>query len=409
MNKHPAFPGLAWPQADDELLIGGRTLSQIAATLNSDAFYAYDRERIRSRVAELRSALPEAIGIHYAIKANPLPELVSFMATLVDGLDVASLREMRVAAATDMPATAISYAGPGKTARDLAAAVEAGILLNVESAREAETLARISAELGKAARIAIRINPAFELRGAGMRMGGGAKPFGVDEELVPQLLQRVHALGLQFEGFQIYCGSQNLNAEAIVHAQEQSYALALRLAEQAPSSVLSLNLGGGFGIPYFAGDQALDLSPIGEALEKIAADAASALPQARLHVELGRYLVGEAGVYVTRIVDKKVSRGEVFLITAGGMNHHLAASGNLGQVIRKNYPVAIGNRLNATEKELVNIHGPLCTPLDVLASKVELPSAEPDDWVVVYQSGAYGASASPQGFLSLPSLQEILV
>jgi diaminopimelate decarboxylase len=399
----------AWPSQHGELLIGDRKLGELAAALDSDSFYAYDRERIRSRVAELRSALPKSIGIHYAIKANPLPELVAYMATLVDGLDVASLREMQVATATGISPAAISYAGPGKTVRDLAAAVEAGILLNVESAREVETLARISAEQGKTARIAIRINPAFELRGAGMRMGGGAKPFGVDEEIVPALLKRVSALGLQFEGFQIYCGSQNLNAEAIIQAQEQSFALALRLAELAPSPVLSLNLGGGFGIPYFAGDQALDLAPIGAALEKIAASAANALPQARLHVELGRYLVGEAGVYVTRIVDKKISRGETFLITAGGMNHHLAASGNLGQVIRKNYPVAIGNRLDGIERELVNIHGSLCTPLDVLATKVELPVAEPGDWVVVYQSGAYGASASPQGFLSMPSVQEILV
>jgi diaminopimelate decarboxylase len=242
-----------------------------------------------------------------------------------------------------------------------------------------------------------------------MRMGGGAKPFGIDEEQVPALLARLDVLGLHFEGFHIYCGSQNLNAEAIAQAQQQSYALAVRLAALAPSAVLSLNLGGGFGIPYFAGDQALTLGPIADALAGIAAAAALELPQARLHIELGRYLVGEAGVYVTRIVDKKVSRGETFLITAGGMNHHLAASGNLGQVIRKNYPVAIGNRLESAERETVNIHGPLCTPLDVLATQVRLSLAEPGDWVVVFQSGAYGASASPQGFLSMPLLTEILL
>ncbi|HWV18090.1 MAG TPA: pyridoxal-dependent decarboxylase, exosortase A system-associated, partial [Rhodocyclaceae bacterium] len=265
------------------------------------------------------------------------------------------------------------------------------------------------AERGRTARVAIRVNPAFELRGAGMRMGGGAKPFGVDEETVPALLGRLQSLGLAFEGFHIYCGSQSLNGEAIAQTQRESYALARRLAALAPAPVLSLNLGGGFGIPYFPGEQPLDLAPIADALAEIASAAARELPQARLHLELGRYLVGEAGVYATRIVDKKVSRGETFLITAGGMNHHLAASGNLGQVIRKNYPVAIGNRIDAAPAETVNIHGPLCTPLDVLASKVSLPAAEPGDWVVLFQSGAYGASASPQGFLSLPPAGEILV
>ena len=405
MNKH----FLAWPSRDGEVLIGDRKLTEVAALLSSDAFYAYDRQRIRSRIAELRSALPQEIGIHYAIKANPFPDLVAFMATLVDGLDVASLREMQLATTSGLSPAAISYAGPGKTAGDLAAAVDAGVLLNIESVREAETLARLSAERGKPARVSIRVNPTFELRGAGMRMGGGAKPFGIDEEVVPTLLGRLDTLDLHFEGFHIYCGSQNLIPEAIAQAQEQSYALALRLAAHTSSAVLSLNLGGGFGIPYFAGDQALDLAPIAATLKRIAASAAVEMPQARLHIELGRYLVGEAGLYATQIVDKKTSRGETFLITTGGMNHHLAASGNLGQVIRKNYPVAIGNRLDAAAHETVNIHGPLCTPLDILATHVELPVAEPGDWVVIFQSGAYGASASPQGFLSMPPLSEILL
>ena len=405
MNKSCA----SWPIRNGELLISGRTLDEIASTLHCDAFYAYDRARLERRMAELRATLPPAIGIHYAVKANPLPELVACMAGLVDGLDVASLREMQVALGTGMAPAAISYAGPGKTVRDLEAAVEAGILLNLESVREADTLARISTESGRTARVAIRVNPAFELRGAGMRMGGGAKPFGIDEEAVPALLGRLQSLGLVFEGFHLYCGSQSLNGEAIAQAQRESYALARRLAALAPAPVLSLNLGGGFGIPYFPGEQALDLTPIAAALAEIASAAARELPQARLHLELGRYLVGEAGIYATCIVDKKVSRGETFLITAGGMNHHLAASGNLGQVIRKNYPVAIGNRIDAAPTETVNIHGPLCTPLDVLASKVELPTAEPGDWVVLFQSGAYGASASPQGFLSLPPPGEILV
>jgi diaminopimelate decarboxylase len=409
VNSPIEHAALDWPSADRELLVGGRKLGELAAELGRDAFYAYDRARIRERIAMLRTVLPKSIGIHYAVKANPLPELVAFTAPLLDGLDVASRREMRIALGAGMDAATISYAGPGKTVQDLQEAVAAGILINVESAREIDRLEQIAVELGQTARIAIRVNPAFELRGAGMRMGGGAKPFGIDEEMLPALLPTLARPGLRFEGFHLYCGSQSLNAEAIAQALEQSYALALRLAAMAPTPVLSLNLGGGFGIPYFPGDRPLDLAPVAAALEKIVADAAIRLPQARLHLELGRYLVGAAGVYVTRIVDKKVSRGETFLITAGGMNHHLAASGNLGQVIRKNYPVAIGNRLEGAECEQVHIHGPLCTPLDVLAQNVTLPRAEPGDWVVVFQSGAYGYSASPHGFLSQPLPSEILI
>jgi diaminopimelate decarboxylase len=392
-----------------ELTVGDRMLSDIAAQFGDRPFYVYSRQLIDARIAQLRAALPPALGIHYAIKANPLPALVNHVAALTDGLDVASRMEMQTALASGMAAQQISFAGPGKTRADLQAAVEAGVLLNIESRREVLLLAELGRQLGQRPRVAVRINPAFELRGAGMRMGGGPRPFGVDEEQVPALLDEIGALGLRFEGFHIYAGSQNLRSDAIASAQEKSYALALRLAAQAPAPVSTLNLGGGFGIPYFRGESELDLKPISQALSSICADAASQLPGARLHLELGRYLVGPAGLYVSRIVDKKISRGISYLITAGGMNHHLAASGNLGQVIRKNYPVAIGNHMQESPTQTVTICGPLCTPLDILAEQVELPQADIGDLVVLFQSGAYGASASPQGFLSFPCAAEMLL
>lgn len=240
-------------------------------------------------------------------------------------------------------------------------------------------------------------------------MGGGPKQFGVDAEQVPELLAEVGKAKLQFEGFHLFAGSQNLKAESICEAQQKSYELALRLTAHAPSPVKFLNLGGGFGIPYFPGEQRLDLASVGENLTQIAMRAAQEMPQAELVIELGRYLVGEAGIYVTQVVDRKVSRGQTYLVVDGGLNHHLSASGNFGQVIRKNYPVAIGNRMNQAEKETVSIVGPLCTPLDLLAERMELPIAEPGDYVVIYQSGAYGASASPQRFLGHPEVVEVLV
>jgi diaminopimelate decarboxylase len=286
--------------------------------------------------------------------------------------------------------------------------VAAGVLVNVESARELPTLAAASQQLGLPARVALRVNPDFELKGSGMKMGGGPKQFGVDVEVVPEVLAQMKALGLQFEGFHLFAGSQNLKPESICEAQQKSYALALRLVQENGVDIRFLNLGGGFGIPYFPGERALELASIGDNLREIVARAAVDMPRAQIVIELGRYMVGEAGLYVCRVVDKKVSRGLTYLVCDGGLHHHLANSGNFGQVVRKNYPVTIGNRQGA-EAELVSAVGPLCTPLDLLADKMHLPRAEIGDLLVVYQSGAYGPSASPQGFLGHPRVVEALV
>jgi diaminopimelate decarboxylase len=400
---------LGFDVSGGELLVGGRPLSTLVAEVGQTPFYAYDRQRIVRRVADVRAALPGGVDLHYAIKANPMPELLSFMRPLVDGLDVASAGELQRALAAGMSPQAISFAGPGKREYELDAAVAAGVLVNVESFREVPLLAEASARHGQPARVAVRVNPDFELRGAGMRMGGGAKPFGVDAEQVPALLKAMAAAGLRFEGFHLYAASQMLKADLLAQATRATGELLLRLSAEAPAPVRHLNLGGGWGIPYFANERPLDVAPVCAVLHELVARTAVELPGARLQIELGRYLVGEAGVYVAQVLDRKVSRGEVFLVTDGGLHHHLAASGNFGQVIRRNYPVTIGNRMDATDREVVSIVGPLCTPLDLLAERVTLPVAQPGDWVVVFQSGAYGATASPQGFLGHPACREVLV
>ena len=407
----PTHAATLFPVRDGELVVGGKTLSTLATEVGTTPFYAYDSALIAARIGELRAALPAAIRLHYAIKANPLPALVQHMAGLVDGLDVASAGELAVALANGGQASQISFAGPGKRDAELLAAVSAGVLINVESCGEIARLDRIAQQQGKPARVAVRINPDFELKSAGMRMGGGPKPFGIDAEQVPAALADIgQRSGLRFEGFHLYAGSQNLRAEAIAEAQRLSYALICRLAEHAPAPVRSINLGGGFGIPYFAGEQRLVPADLRPALQEIADDAASRFPTAELQVELGRYLVGEAGLYVTRVVDIKVSRGHTFVVTDGGLNHHLAASGNFGQVLRKNYPVAIGSRMDDLgQGEALSVVGPLCTPLDLLADKVSIGTPEIGDLLVVFQSGAYGASASPAGFLGHGAAAEILV
>ncbi|WP_298195144.1 pyridoxal-dependent decarboxylase, exosortase A system-associated [Novosphingobium sp.] len=402
----PIPPGFA--AIDGELAIGGYTASALAAEAGTPLF-VYDGALITARVAALRAALPERLGLHYAMKANPFAPLLRHMARLVDGFDIASGGELEMAEAAGVPAERISFAGPGKRDADLEAAIARGVTLNLESAREAERALAIGEQLGKPPRLAIRVNPDFDLKGSGMKMGGGAKPFGVDAALVPGLVRRIMASGAEWRGLHIYAGSQTLDAAAIAEMQAATLALAARLAEESRAVLPACNLGGGFGIPYFPGDAPLDLAAVGDALGAQFSALPDVLADTAFCIELGRYLVGEAGVYLTRIIDRKESHGEVFLVTDGGLHHQLAASGNFGTVVRRNYPSAIATRFGAPVEEEASIVGCLCTPLDRLADKGGFPRAEEGDLVAVFCAGAYGASASPAHFLGHGPAAERLV
>lgn len=399
-----------WGTAGGELLVGGVALSRLTARVGSTPYFAYDRAAIGRRVEVVRAALGPDVELGYAVKANPMPAVVQHLARLVDSLDVASAGEMAVALDTGTAPDRISFAGPGKTDDELRRAVAAGVLVELESAGEAGRIAAVGQHLGVRPRVALRVNPDFAVKGSGMRMGGGPQQFGVDVEQAPGVLDLLAELDLELEGFHLFAGSQNLRADIIVEAQRRTVELLLALADKTTSRVTYLNLGGGLGIPYFPQDQPVDLAVVGEHLQHLARDViAPALPHARVVVELGRYLVGEAGVYVTRVVDRKVSRGRTYLVVDGGMHHQLAASGNLGQVVRRNYPLAVGTRLAASVAGPASVVGCLCTPLDVLGDDVDLPDAAPGDLVVVFQAGAYGLTASPTGFLGHPAPAEVLV
>lgn len=402
-------PLLLFPVQNDCLLIGGMALTRLVQRVGATPFYAYDRQQISNRVALLRQSLPSEIQLHYAMKANPMPAVVQHLARLVDGIDVASLGEMKVALDTPIDPGSVSFAGPGKKEHELRCAIAAGVLLNVESLQEMQLIVQLGESLGIRPKIAIRINPDFELKSSGMSMGGGPKPFGIDAERMPEVLKQIAHWDLECIGFHIFSGSQNLNAAAIRDAHEKTVQLAIRLAAYAPSPIQLINIGGGFGIPYFPGDRPLNVSIVGEKLQQLTVILKQHLPAARIALELGRYIVGEAGIYVCRILERKLSRGQVFLVTDGGLHHHLAASGNFGQVLRKNYPVFIGNKVRGAEREVVSVVGPLCTPLDILADQLPMAKASEGDLVVVLQSGAYGLTASPQAFLAHPLPIEVLV
>src|SRR3569623_353114 len=394
---------------DGELAIDGKSASALVAQAGGTPLFVYSRQMIERRVAGLKAALPERLEIHYAVKANPYRPILEWMADLVDGFDVASGGELEMLRSAGIDPALVSFAGPGKRDEELEAAIVAGATLNLESRNEALRALALAARLGTTPSLAIRVNPSFELRGSGMKMGGGAKQFGVDEELVAPLARELIAAGAQWRWLHIFAGSQALDAAAIIETQGNTLDLAARLADEIGAPLPALDMGGGFGIPYFAGDEPVDVVAVGEALKQRFTNLPASLAQTEFAIELGRYLVGEAGVYLARIIDRKESHGQVFLITDGGLHHQLAATGNFGTVVRRNYPLAIANRFDSAPEEEANVVGCLCTPLDRLADQALLPRAEIGDLVAVFCAGAYGASASPAAFLGHAPALELLV
>ena len=395
--------------AEGELVIGERRVAELIGGAGGTPLFVYDRDLVGRQIARFRAAMPDGVALHYAVKANPYAELLTFLAQFVDGFDVASAGEIERLSRGGIEGLPISIAGPGKSESDLIAALEGGVTINLESEGEAERALALAAKLEIRPKLAVRVNPPFALKGAGMKMGGMASQFGVDADRAAALVRRLIETDADWRGLHIFAGSQALDADALIDVQSQSVLLAARISEQAGAASPEVNLGGGFGIPYFAGEAPLDVERIGAALAETLVNAPAILNGTTFALELGRWLVGEAGVYLTKIVDRKESGGRTFLITDGGLHHMLAASGNFGQLLRRNYAVAIASKFNAEPVEEVTVTGCLCTPLDLLADQVVLPHADVGDVVAIFCAGAYGLSASPQAFLSQPSARETLV
>ncbi|CAD7335400.1 pyridoxal-dependent decarboxylase, exosortase A system-associated [Sphingomonadales bacterium 56] len=392
------------------LLIGGCGAASLVDEAGDTPLFVYDMGIVERQVRDLRDAMPAQLSIHYAVKANPYPALLERMARLVDGFDVASGGELARALEAGMDAAHVSFAGPGKRDDELAAAIDAGVTLNLESEGEARRALAIAEKRGRTPRLAVRVNPDFDLKGSGMRMGGGAKPFGVDADRAAGLARTLIDAGADWRGWHIFAGSQALAAEALIETQAATVGLAARLSDAVGVAPPLVNLGGGFGIPYFPGDQRLDIAPIGDALSQTLQARADILADSEFAMELGRWLVGEAGVYLTRVVDVKQSQGETFVVVDGGLHHQLAASGNFGTVVRRNYPMAVANRYGASPaEEAVTVVGCLCTPIDKLGDKVALPPMVEGDLIAIFAAGAYGASASPSAFLGHPPALELLL
>lgn len=412
MDQAASLIARYFPSSSQELCIGGVPVSVLASHYGTP-FFVYDRGILDQKWSQLRGALPDAFSICYSVKANPSQAILRYFLSRGAGLEIASAGEFCQALHAGCSPEQIIFAGPGKSEAELTFVLGQGIgEIHLESLREAERVSAIAQKLSIRAGVALRVNPSGEAEGGAMRMGGRPAAFGVDEESLDEVLDRLSALpSLDFHGIHLFAGTQILDYQILVSQYRKGLEIALRVAARLQTPLRTIDFGGGLGVPYFPHESALDTLKLRQELDVLMKGVANEphLAGTRFMVEPGRYLVGECGVYVARINDIKISRGKKFLILDGGMHHHLAASGNLGQTIKRNYPVAVLNKLNDPAEETVELCGPLCTPLDVLARNVSLPPTNVGDLIGVFQSGAYARSASPQGFLSHPSPPEVWV
>ncbi len=395
-----------------ELSVGGVSVSALADRYGTPSFL-YDCGVIDRKLEQLRNALPRRFHVCYSVKANPNPLILRHFLSRGCGLEIASIGEFNRGLKSGCAPERMLFAGPGKTAAELEAVISCGIgEIHLESTTEAKRVASISKRLGVRTRVAVRVNPSGDAEGGAMRMGGRPTPFGMDEEILDSVLDEILSEeAMEFRGIHLFAGTQILDANLLVTQYHHGLTIARRVVKRTGAPIKRLDFGGGLGIPYFPHEKELDLEQLRIGLSAVFEELEDdpAFSGTEFLVEPGRYLIGEAGVYLARINDIKVSRGKKFLVVDGGMNHHLAASGNLGQTIKRNYPVALLNKLGAEPEEAVDVVGPLCTPLDTLARNVMLPRAEIGDLFGIFQSGAYGLSASPTGFLSHPTPAEIFI
>lgn len=398
--------------AQGRMLIGGVPVDTLAAQFGTP-LYAYDAAVIRRRYRTLREAVGGFADIHYSIKANPAREVIALLLGEGAGVEIASIGEYRRAREAGAAPSQIIFAGPGKRRNELEEAVGAGIHeIHVETREELMRLDAIGQVRGAPVAIGLRINPGPAAQGGAMRMGGKPTAFGFDEEEMAVVVGLVGTLPrVRLTGIHVFAGTQILSAETLVGQWAYGLDLAARVATLAGHALETIDLGGGLGIPYHAGDAELDLAALKQRIPALAAQQAAhqGIAGARVVIEPGRFLVGPAGVYLSAVNAVKASRGKTFVVIDGGMHHHLAASGNLGQVIKRDYPVLAVARLAEAGATPVSVVGPLCTPLDTLAREAVLPPLAEGDLVGVLQSGAYGLTASPVGFLSHPLPAEVLV
>ena len=392
-----------------QLLIGGYSPDELVAEAGGTPLFVYDNNIVGAQVARFKGAMTDGIGLHYSVTANPYKPLLEFLGRYVDGFRVVSLGELRRLQEAQLAGIPMNFAGPGKLDVELEEAVRAGATISVESEGEAVRAIRAAERVGIQPRISVRVTPPFTIETGQVTLGSRASPFGIDADRVPSVVQGLMEAGVDWRGLHMFAGSQCLDAEGLSEVHRVTVGHAGEIAEAIGAPIPELNLGSGFDVACRPGDEPLDIDRVAQALNHTLCNSPALLATTRFTIELGRWLVGEAGVYLTRVLDRTESCGQTFLTTDGGGHHLIGATGSLGERGINNFPIAVANRFGAPPEEDVTVTGCLCTPFDVLGDDVALPRAEEGDLIAVFCAGAYGLSASPQAWESRPLARELLV
>jgi len=396
---------------DGVLEIGGLPVTQITGEYGTP-LYIYDGGMVEERYKRLREVLP-SFEVFYSMKANPSLALIGLLSELGAGSEIASGGELFLAKEVGYDPLDIVFAGPGKSDSELEDAIMSGIFaINVESMRELERVAHLARLVGIPARVALRVNTAKGLTKTGggsagplhERMAGGPSKFGIDEEKLERLAASWDKRTIEIVGIHVYTASQILHIDEIVENARRTASVAQRVEEVTGAPVAAIDFGGGFGVPHYEDENPLDMVELGARIEEIF-ESFSKRGDTRLIVELGRYLVSECGIFVTRVLELKESRGDRFVITDGGINQFVRPA-----LMKVNHEARVVNKLDSPAETTAKAGGPLCTPIDITSSEIRVPDdIALDDLVGIFNAGAYGYSMSPQLFLSHPTPGEVLV
>jgi diaminopimelate decarboxylase len=387
--------------------IGGLATEHLAQRFGTP-LYVYDGGSLRDVYTALRGQLHPAIDIFYSAKANPNVGVCAVLRSMGAGMEVSSLAELHTARWAGADPDAVIFLGPGKSHAELTACVQLGIRAIVcESLAELALIDELSREAGRTTRVLLRVNPEFTTKGSRLSMGGKPRQFGTDQEILrgAEIRRYRH---VRVDGIQVYMGTRILDAEAVVHNTRGALEAAEELSAALGFELSTVDIGGGLGIAYFEDESDLAVAEAVEGVNAAVAAFTARHPECRFIMELGRYLAGWSGTYVVRARYVKQSRGEHFVVTDGGMNHHMAAVG-MGSFVKRNFPIRLLSRPDAPPTGKYTITGPLCTPEDVLGRRVSLPEVRPGDLIGIERAGAYGPTASPVLFLSHGYPAEVLV
>ena len=391
------------------LLIGGSRAADLVAEAGGTPLFVYDNNIVGAQIARFKGAMADGVALHYSVTANPYEPLLEFLGRYVDGFRIVSSGELKLLQQARLAGIPMNFAGPGKRDEELEAAVKAGATISIESEGEARRAIGAAERVGICPKIAVRVTPPFTMEDGRVTLVCSASPFGVDAERVPALVAGLIEAGTDWRGLHMFTGAQCLDADALAEVHRLTIAQAGELAEAIDAPIPELNLGSGFDVACRAGEESLDIDKVARALNQTLCNTPRLLATTRFTIELGRWLVAEAGVYLTRVLDRTESCGQTFLTTDGGGHHLIGATGGLGERGRANYPIAVANRFGAAPEEQVTVTGCLCTPFDVLGDEVGLPHADVGDLIAIFCAGAYGLSASPLAWESRPLAREILV